>query len=77
MDSAKEFISKIGASPELQEAVNALQGTGVLARMVDLGVAHGYTFTEDEYRAAVVDLADGALSDEALDEVLREAGFEP
>ncbi len=43
--------------------------------MVTLGAEHGFEFTEEDYRAAVVTLADGALSDEALDEVLREAGF--
>ncbi len=73
--NATQFIKKIGTSPELQEAVNALQGAGVLRRMVTLGAEHGFEFTEEDYRAAVVTLADGALSDEALDEVLREAGF--
>lgn len=72
---ATQFIKKIGSSPELQEAVNAFQGAGVLRRMVTLGAEHGFEFTEEDYRAAVVTLADGALSDEALDEVLREAGF--
>lgn len=72
---ATQFIRKIGTSPELQNSVNALQGKGVLSRLVAMGTEHGYDFTEEEYRAAVVALADGALSDEALDEVLREAGF--
>ncbi len=72
---ATQFIRKIGASPDLQNTVNALQGKGVLSRLVALGAEHGLEFTEEEYRAAVVTLADGALSDEALDEVLREAGF--
>lgn len=72
---ATRFIEKIGTSPQLQEAVNALEGAGVLRRMVALGAEHGFEFTEEDYRAAVVALADGALSDEALDEVLREAGF--
>ena len=76
MEEALKFIAQVGKSAELQEAVNALQGKGVLGKLAELGEQHGFSFTEDEYRAAVVELADGALSDEALDEVLRDAGFE-
>lgn len=71
------FIEHVGKTPALQTRVEGLEGKGVLARMVELGAAEGFAFSEEDYRAAVVDLADGALSDESLDEVLREAGFEP
>ena len=74
-DSAKAFIHSVGKDPRLQELVSAFKGKGVLARIVLLGAKHGFDFSEEDYRAAVVELADGALSDEALDELLREAGF--
>jgi hypothetical protein len=77
LDAAMAFIDEIGKSSELQNIVNALQGKGVLARMVELGAKHGFVFSEADYRAAVVEMADGALSDEALDDTLREAGFDP
>jgi len=72
---ANAFINHVGHSPDLQAAVSALTGHGVLAKLVEMGAHNGFAFTEDDYRAAVVDLAEGALSDEALDEVLRDAGF--
>ncbi|MCF6286404.1 MAG: Nif11-like leader peptide family natural product precursor [Candidatus Hydrogenedentes bacterium] len=73
--NATAFISRIGESPALQEAVNGFQGKGGLAHVVKLGAECGFDFTEEDYRAAVVELADGALSDESLDEVLREVGL--
>ena len=73
--NAALFIGRIGESPALQEAVSEFQGKGGLVRMVALGAECGLDFTEEDYRAAVVELADGALSDESLDEVLREVGL--
>ena len=72
---AEQFIGQIGASEALQGEVALLQGKGALSKLVRLGADHGLTFTEEEYRAAVVAMTDGALSDESLDELLREAGF--
>lgn len=74
-EDAQAFIAEIGKSAKLQDTVNAMEGKGVLARLVELGAEHGFAFSEEEYRAAVVEMADGALSGEALDEVLRDAGF--
>lgn len=74
-EDAARFIAAVGDTPALQAEIDTYKGAGVLKRLADLGAAHGYQFTEDEYRAAVVSLADGDLSDEALDEVLRETGL--
>lgn len=74
-EEAARFIALVGGSTELQAEVGGYRGAGVLKRLVTLGAQHGLRFTEEEYRAAVVELAEGALSDEALDEVLRETGL--
>jgi len=74
-EDATRFIASVEKSPELQEEISSLTGAGVLKRLAALAAERGYHFNEDEYRAAVVALADGALSDEALDEVLRETGL--
>ncbi len=76
LENALAFIASVEKSPELQAEINLYSGAGVLKRLVALGEAHGYGFTEDEYREAVVQLADGELSDEALEEVLRETGLQ-
>lgn len=72
---ALAFIDAVGQSPELQERLNRMRGRDVLDQLVDVGRELGYQFTVDEYRAAVVTLAEGELSDESLDEVLRETGL--
>lgn len=74
-DVAIAFIAHVEKTPDLQVAIEGLRGPGVLKQLVALAAAQGYTFTEEEYRLAVVQLADGALSEESLDEVLRESGL--
>ena len=72
---ALAFIAAVGQSPDLQTRINGMRGRDVLDQLVLLGAEAGLTFTVDEYREAVVIMADGELSDAALDEVLRETGL--
>lgn len=75
VDQAMAFIALVGESPGLQAEINGYSGKGIFARLIALGARHGFHFSEDQYREAVVALADGELSDEALDEVLRDTGL--
>lgn len=77
LNDALAFIHAAGQAGELRDRVAALRGRGVLDQLCQMGEARGLQFTPDEYREAVVSLADGELSDEALDEVLRETGLKP
>lgn len=72
---ALSFIAAVGQSPELQHQINQLRGRQVLEQLVEIGRERGFLFTVGEYRDAVVTLAEGELSDESLDEVLRETGL--
>ncbi len=72
---ALSFIKAVGESEPLQEQINRLRGRHVLERLVEMGRERGFEFSVDEYRDAVVSMADGELSDESLDEVLRETGL--
>lgn len=72
---ALAFIAAVGQSPELQARIDALRGRSVLDQLAVMGRELGYEFTAGEYREAVVSMADGELSDESLDEVLRETGL--
>lgn len=73
--NALAFIAAVGNSPELQIRINALRGRSVLEQLVEIGEELGHSFTVEDYREAVVSLADGELSEESLDEVLRETGL--
>lgn len=75
ISDALAFIEAVEKSADLQTQINGLRGREVLERLVELGAKHGHIFTVDEYRAAVVSMAEGELSDDALDEVLRETGL--
>ena len=75
VSDALAFISAVGESVALQEQINQLRGRRVLEQLVELGRERGFNFTEEEYRDAVVSMAEGELSDESLDEVLRETGL--
>ena len=72
IDDAKAFLARAERDATLREELNALTGPGLLKQLSVIGARHGCVFTEAEYRQAVVDLADGELSEEALAEVLRE-----
>lgn len=72
---ALAFIAAVGQSPDLQTQINGMRGRDVLDQLVLLGAEQGLAFTVDEYREAVVTMADGELSEAALDEVLRETGL--
>ena len=72
---ALAFIAAVGQSPELQERLSRMRGRDALDQLVEVGREIGYQFSVEEYREAVVSLAEGELSDESLDEVLRETGL--
>lgn len=72
---ALAFIAAVGKSPELQARLGRMRGREALEQLVEVGKEVGYVFTVEEYREAVVSLAEGELSDESLDEVLRETGL--
>jgi predicted ribosomally synthesized peptide with nif11-like leader len=72
---ALAFIAKVGQSPELQDRLSRMRGRDALDQLVDVGREIGYQFSVEEYREAVVSLAEGELSDESLDQVLRETGL--
>jgi predicted ribosomally synthesized peptide with nif11-like leader len=72
---ALSFITAVGESVALQEQLNQLRGRQVLEQIVEIGRERGFDFSVDEYRDAVVSMAAGELSDESLDEVLRETGL--
>ena len=77
LNDALAFINAAGQPGELQNRVAALRGRGILDQLCGMGEEMGLQFTPEEYRDAVVSLAEGELSDEALDEVLRETGLKP
>jgi hypothetical protein len=74
-DQAHAFIEFAGRTPAVQAELDQLRGPGVFPRLIEIGARYGYVFTEEAYREAVVAMAEGELSDAALDEVLRETGL--
>lgn len=72
IETALKFMECARCDAKIQKQVLALRGAQALQDMVAIAAAHGFEFTEEDYRAAVVASADGELSDEALDELARE-----
>jgi len=75
IEDALTFIDAAGQPGELQTRVGALRGAGSLDRLRALGEEVGLSFTIEEYREAVVKLAEGELSDAELEGVLRDSGL--
>ncbi len=73
---ALNFIVHVRRSPDLRKRVDALKGAAAVRDLAALAEKEGFYFTEQEYRAAVVTLSRGELSDEALDALIREMGSE-
>lgn len=74
-EQARAFIEFAGRTPAVQAELEKLRGPGVFQRLIEMGSRYGYEFTEEGYRDAVIAMAEGELSDAALDEVLRETGL--
>lgn len=72
VEKALEFISQVRASKALQSRVHALRGANALADLVRIAAEEGFTFTEADYREAVVQSSGGELTDEALDQLNSE-----
>lgn len=74
IEEAKAFMEAVGRDPELRDRIAGLRGRTALVDLVAIADGAGYVFTEAEYRAAVVDYARDALSDEAIEELARRLG---
>ncbi len=74
-DEANAFIDHVRTDPPLQARINALKGADAIGKMASIALEAGYQFSEEEYRAAVVERAAGELSEESLEEVRRELGI--
>ena len=76
VERALEFLQRAPQDAVLQERLSACSGRGAIAQLTAIAADAGYVFSEDDYREAVRIAASGELDQAALDEVMREAGFE-
>lgn len=77
VENALAFLAETQKNAVLRARVAELKGPGSLKRMADLAAHAGFMFTEDEYRMAVVELAQGELSEESLNSVLKDLKMRP
>jgi len=73
---ALEFLKQAPQDQGLRERLEACSGREAIAQLTRIASEAGYVFSQDDYREAVRLLAEGELDQAALDEVMREAGFE-
>ena len=76
IEAVRAFMGKVKADPDLQEKLEAIEGDkdATLAEVVHIASEAGFSFTVEDYDAAVLDMAQarhaaGDLSDEELDAV--------
>lgn len=72
IENAHAFLRESQRNAPIRHRIAALKGPGTLKRLVEIAAESGFFFTEDEYRAAIVELAQGELSEESLNEVIEE-----
>lgn len=72
IENALAFLSETQQNAILRARVAGLKGPGALSRLVTVATESGFFFTEDDYRRAVVELAQGELSDASLDRVIQD-----
>jgi predicted ribosomally synthesized peptide with nif11-like leader len=77
VENAIAFLGETEKNAALRKRVAELKGQGSLKRMAELAAGAGFYFTEDEYRMAVIELAQGELSDESLNSVLKDLKMGP
>ncbi len=75
VDNALAFIRLAETDRVLRQEIVALKGRTAIDGLVILGAQRGLVFTVEEYRAAVMAMADGELDEAALMAVLEEVGL--
>lgn len=77
VENALAFLEYLQTRDAVRRRIAQLKGAGALRDLAAIGTEEGFDFTEQEYRAAVVHLSEGELSDEALDQLVRDMGMKP
>lgn len=75
VDNALKFLALTRRSPELRRRLSEFKGREALAGLVALAGERGFSFSEEDYRQAVVRSAAGELDTDALNGVLDEMGL--
>lgn len=76
VEQALEFLQQAPQDLALRKRLADCTGREAIAQLTRIASEAGYVFSQDDYREAVRLLAEGELDQAALDEVMREAGFE-
>jgi predicted ribosomally synthesized peptide with nif11-like leader len=74
-ERALEFLACAATQPELQARLGALKGRTALDDLRGIAREAGFDFSEEDYRTAIVALAEGELDDEAIENVQRDLGI--
>ena len=74
-EHALAFLALAERDAALREEILLLKGPGAIEGLAKIGAARGLVFSAEEYRQAVVAMANGELDDAALMTVLEEVGL--
>ena len=72
---AKAFIEQAQGDPAIGRRLAALKGRTALQELLAIAREYGFVFTDEDYRAAVVEAAEGELSDDEIRKTQREMGM--
>ena len=75
VENALAFLKLAERDRTLRGEIGLLKGRAAIDGLVVLGAQRGLHFTVEEYRAAVVAMANGELDEAALAAVLDEVGL--
>lgn len=76
VEQAHAFLDAVEMDQPLRERIAELRGAGAIRTLCAIAAEAGFVFTEEDYRAAVVARSSGELSDESLEELMREMAGE-
>ncbi len=71
-EQAHAFLDAAERDEALRAEIAQARGAGALAALCAIAKEAGFTFTEEDYRAAIVARSGGELSTESLTELMRE-----
>lgn len=75
VEQALAFLKHLELRDDLRARIAEFGGRGAIGALGRLAATEGFQFSEEDYRAAVIEMADGELSDEALEATQREMGL--
>ena len=76
LDSVYAFLDHVKNNNQLQQEIASLRGGDSVVKLLMMAREAGYDFSRDEYHQAILELAEGELSNESIHRTAQAMGMD-